>query len=118
MNFQESRWQVVAFLWLIGLLIPTVACGEAGDAAKGESVFKNFCVMCHGPQGKGDGPAAKGLTPPPANLTSEDVRQDPDEELLGIIRNGKPGTAMPPWKTSLSEQQILDVLAYVRSLSQ
>ena len=62
-------------------------------------------------------PLAKGLTPPPANLTSEDVRQDSDEELLGIIRNGKPGTAMPPWKASLSEQQILDVLAYVRSLS-
>ena len=118
MKFKESSLQVVAFLWVIGLWIPGVACGETGDATKGKSVFKNFCVTCHGPQGKGDGPLAKGLTPPPANLTSEDVRQDPDEELLGIIRNGRPGTAMPPWKASLTEQQILDVFAYVRGLSQ
>ena len=117
MRFKEGLVHIVGFLWVAGFLIPSIAFGESGDSTQGERVFKNFCMLCHGPQGKGDGPLAKGLTPPPANLTSEDVRQDSDEELLGIIRNGQPGTAMPPWKASLTEQQILDVLAYVRRLS-
>ena len=117
MKLKVAHRHVIGVLWVFGFFIPSVALAETGDSTKGERVFNNFCVACHGPQGKGDGPLAKDLTPPPANLTSQDVRQDSDEELLGIIRNGQPGTAMPPWKASLTEQQILDVLAYVRRLS-
>ena len=117
MRLKERHGHLVGFLGVFGVLIPSFAFGAPGDSTKGEKVFKQFCVICHGLEGKGDGPMAKGLPSPPANLTSEDVRQDPDEELLGIIRNGRPGTTMPPWKGSLTEQQILDVLAYVRNLS-
>jgi mono/diheme cytochrome c family protein len=48
------------------------AAGSAetkGDAAKGKVSFENTCVACHGPQGKGDGPAAAALDPKPKNLS-------------------------------------------------
>ncbi len=93
--------------------------GNDGDPQKGKVVYERYCMACHGARGKGNGPAAKSLTPPPADLTSADVRGDPDEELLGIIRNGKPRTAMQAWMgKGVSEQGYRDVLAYVRTLSQ
>ena len=54
------------------------------------------------------------LVPPAANLTV--IGEKSDQELLATIKNGRPGTAMPSWKGDLSAQEILDVLAYARSL--
>ena len=105
-------------LAIVGLIWAQSVLGADGDPEKGRTIYENNCMVCHGPTGMGDGPVAKDLMTRPANLTSEDVRNDPDDELFGIIRNGTPGTSMPAWKNDLSEQQILDVLAYVRTLSQ
>lgn len=98
-------------------MLGSPAWGGDGDQAAGAKLYKQHCTLCHGPGGKGDGPVGASLQPPPMDLTSADVRGDSDEELLGIIANGKQGTAMPPWKGTLSEKQMQDVLAYIRSLS-
>ncbi len=90
--------------------------GSLPNPEKGEEIYKTYCVNCHGIQGKGDGPASKMLTPTPANFTSKKTKGKADKELLSIIGNGKPKTAMPPWKNSLSKEQIQDVLAYIRTL--
>ena len=87
--------------------------GSLPNPEKGEEIYKTYCVNCHGIQGKGDGPAGKMLTPTPANFTSKKTKGKADKELLSIIGNGKPKTAMPPWKNSLSKEQIQDVLAYL-----
>ena len=89
---------------------------EQGSLAKGQSVYTTHCLNCHGTMGKGDGPIGKMLIPPAANLTV--LGKKSDQELLKTIQDGRPGTAMPSWKGDLSAQDILDVLSYVRNLSQ
>ncbi len=71
--------------------------------------------MCHGSQGLGDGPMAKASTPPAPNLISRDVKSKKDQDLLAIIADGK-GNGMPAWRGILSDQGLLDIIAYIRSL--
>ena len=103
----------VAVFILGGALI---VAADSGDAQKGKALYEQSCAVCHGAQGKGDSPTGKLLMPPPANLTSAATQKKSDAEIVQIITNGKPPSAMPAFKGQLSEQQILDAVAYVRSL--
>jgi len=82
-----------------------------GNAKK--SVETN-CVSCHGPGGKGDGPASAALPPPkPANWTSEAVQKQTDGEIFWKMSNGR--GAMPPWK-HLPENERWEIVNYIRTL--
>jgi mono/diheme cytochrome c family protein len=59
---------------------------------------------------------ALSLSPRPGNLISAATSAKSDEDLLKIIANGRPRTAMPAWKDELSEEDQRNVLAYIRSL--
>ena len=96
----------------------TVAYAAGGDARKGNAVYEKNCVLCHGPQGRGDGPVGKTINPPAADFTSAASKKKTDAELLATIETGRPPTAMVGWKGQLSESEIQDVLAYVKSLRQ
>ena len=100
---------------MMGLLSPPA--GAAGDPVSGKAIYERLCVTCHGAQGKGDGPAGQMMTPRPADFTNPKIKGKPDSELLKSIQDGRPPTTMPAFKGQLSDQQISDVLAYVRSLS-
>jgi high-affinity iron transporter len=89
---------------------------EIGDPANGKATYVRLCSVCHGDQGKGDGPAGPALRPPAADLTSSKVKGAADAELFQTVQNGKPSTAMIAFKKQLSDQQIHDVVAYIRSL--
>jgi mono/diheme cytochrome c family protein len=97
-------------------LLARPALGASGDPAKGKAAYQQRCLACHGPQGKGDGPTGKVLVPPAADFTSAASRKKTDAELLKIIENGKPPTAMIAWKGELSDEDIRNVLAYVKTL--
>lgn len=84
---------------------------------RGEAVYQANCASCHGAGGQGDGPAATGLNPPPADLTSPLHRSHRPEDLAHWVANGVPGSAMPPFGDTLSDAEIADVVAYVQSLS-
>ncbi len=92
----------------------------AENIAKGKAIFegKGTCFTCHGMEGKGDGPAAVGLDPSPRNFTNaafHAVRSD--GELMYILKNGSPGTAMMPMVGSvINEEEGWLALLYVRSL--
>jgi mono/diheme cytochrome c family protein len=71
------------------------------------------CAPCHGPLGKGDGPAAAALPTKPADWTSEKVQKQTDGEIFWKISNGR--GAMPPWK-SLGEKDRWEIVSFIRSL--
>ncbi len=89
----------------------------AGDPERGRAVYEKLCLACHGAQGAGDGPFGPHLFPPAADYRSSQVKTKSDMELFKAIRDGVPGTAMQSFRKRLSNQQMRDVLAYVRSLS-
>ena len=88
---------------------------DANAAVAGAVTFKTDCVQCHGDDGKGDGPASSSLDPRPANLVA--LRQNVgDDFLYWRINTGVPGTAMPAWRGILNDQQIWELVAYIRTL--
>ena len=99
---------------------------QQDDAENGEIVYARHCTGCHGEDGDGLGPAAERLNPPPRDFTLGQYKiktsafNDPvpnDEDLLRTIRDGMPGTAMPRWADVLSQQQMRDVLAYIKTFA-
>ncbi|MBX3332009.1 MAG: cytochrome c [Nitrospira sp.] len=89
------------------------ALPKGGDSVSGREIYVNTCIRCHGIDGKGT--LGIKLVPPPADLTSSAVQDRLDGTLFRRIHEGKPNTAMGAWKHSLSDEEIWDVLAYVRT---
>ena len=84
----------------------------------GRRLYNNYCVLCHGPNGEGDGKMAKIIkNPPPFNLTKSIM---PDLYLEGIITRG--GAAMgrsprmPIWGEQFSKPEVHSVIMYIKSL--
>lgn len=97
---------------------PETPAEAPATEASGRAVFSANCATCHGESGGGNGPAAVGLEPPPADLTDGTwVTGDGSiEAIKNTIENGSPGTAMIAWKGTLTEAQIDAVARYVKSL--
>ena len=87
----------------------------------GAESFATYCVACHGNEGKGDGPTAATLDPPPADFTdAEMMTMSTDAYLYWRIAEGGLGdpfnSAMPPWKAALTEEQVWQLVTYLRTL--
>jgi len=91
--------------------------GDALSADLGTRVFAQRCVLCHGPEGRGDGPGGKALNPKPRNFhDTAYMRTRTDAQLLDTIHKGK--GAMPKWGGVLSDAEITAVLAHIRELGE
>ena len=76
--------------------------------------YKNLCARCHGDKGDGHGINSIYLDPAPRNLTNaEFMTTKPEERFLKSIHEGVPGTSMPDWGKTLSDDQIKGVFDYV-----
>lgn len=128
----KSMRSLVLGLALLGLLL--AACGgtpaattsapsvPAGDAAKGKTVFEGTCSACHGPDAKGIAGLGKDLT------TSQFAKGLSDADLVAFIKTGRTtsdpanttGVDMPPkgGNPALTDQDLSDVVAYLRTLEQ
>jgi len=93
---------------------PTLAA--SGDPTNGKIIYETNCLICHGERGKGDGLLGATLRPPPTDLTGSQARAKSDTDLLTVIHDGR--GVMPAWKTRLKEQEIQNVLAYIRGLGE
>ena len=95
---------------------------QAQDAAAGQEIYTQYCALCHGPQGKGDGSLSANLDPKPRNHTDGAYMNAlSDAHLLKVIGGGGAAAGlspiMPAWGAILSAQQIQDVVAFVRTLA-
>ena len=91
-----------------------LAVGE-GDrfARRGAEVFARNCAGCHGPEGRGDGPAAVALTPAPRNLT---IARFSDRRLSESLWNGVRGSSMPPWN-DLTAGDLRGLIAFLGTIA-
>lgn len=95
----------------------------SGDPAAGATQYKTFCESCHGPGGNGEGPAAAALNPKPAKHNDGAYMNGlTNDHLKKVISEGGAAVGKSPlmaaWGGVLSEQQVMDVIAYVRTLAE
>jgi mono/diheme cytochrome c family protein len=88
---------------------------NADSVAIGQTLYQENCLPCHGPAGKGDGPVGLTLNPRPADLSAHAVPGvHTDGQLFDWISNGFPGSVMPAFKNSLTEDQRWNLINYLR----
>ncbi len=92
--------------------------GDVAAVAQGGTLYSaQGCAVCHGEKGKGDGAAAGGLPVRPPDFTSRErmiTRSDPD--LFWAITRGREKSQMPAYGQKLSENEVWDLVNYLRSL--
>jgi mono/diheme cytochrome c family protein len=85
----------------------------------GKEIYLKYCSTCHGEKGKGDGPASASLDPKPEKLNANQAGLS-DAYLYWRIAEGgsmEPfKSGMPPWKAILSEEQIFQIITFLRTL--
>lgn len=121
MNGAKLVSSLLLFLFLIMAARVSVAA-EKGDPKAGKARFDLLCASCHGATGKGDGPAAAALSPKPRNhADGKYMNALTDKYLFDIIKGGGAGLGksplMPPWASQLNDQDIWNVVAYIRTLA-
>jgi mono/diheme cytochrome c family protein len=112
--------RLIAGLGAIAIIACAVAPVRAADMAAAKQNYDTFCVKCHGPGGKGDGPAAATLSVSPRNFTDcAKMGKISDETLFNVIKNGGASVGlskdMQAWSTGFEDSEIHDLVAYVRS---
>jgi len=115
----------VTFLFLalhLTALAGSPAYAES-DPTEGKHLFKHYCAVCHGISGKGNGLNADSLGDVhPTDLTNSEFDKYDDQEVYEVIEGG--GAAvdisyyMPPFGAVFSEDQINNIVAYIRTLSE
>jgi mono/diheme cytochrome c family protein len=120
----NMRW-IAGIILALAMAAPALAAEEyppketlEASIYRGEIVYYNYCVLCHGLTAEGNGRAAKMYNPKPANLVLSD-KNDLYKEM--IIRRGGEAMGrskfMPPWGNELTDEQITDVIAYLASIN-
>jgi mono/diheme cytochrome c family protein len=108
-------------------LPPKKRAVDPQSVARGQSIYLQNCAPCHGATGEGNGPLSREYDPPPTNLVASGVRvstkgldvaiEMPHYSSRLVKERVTTGNReMPPWKEILTEQEIDDVVAYVRHL--
>lgn len=126
-----TRFWTTCFL-AAAFLAPGVALA-AGDVEAGREKFQALCASCHGPEGKGDGPTGKALAaagqPAPRDLskgnfkfdTDDDGKAGTDTDIKNVITKGAMaygGSAMMAPVAGLSDQDLDNLVAFIRSLKE
>jgi mono/diheme cytochrome c family protein len=94
----------------------------APDAEAGQADYALYCASCHGARGEGDGPIAQTLDPKPSKHSDGKVMNAlTDDYLVKVIGEGGQAVGkssmMAPWGGTLSDEQIRNVVAFIRSLA-
>ena len=104
----------------MGMLVGSPLWGDGGDPKKGEYWYREAdCGKCHGKKGRGDGPSGVTLNPKPADFCTS-TKHPTDADRIKMIKGGGIGMGhspdMPAWGEVLEQQDIVDIVAYIRTL--
>jgi len=114
---------MVPLLVFLALLLAGPAPAQPqGDAKNGRELYAEKCVLCHGGKGEGWDWAKKVAKPPvPVPDLAEVVPERSDEYLFNVVKNGGEAVErtrfMPAFGFQLTDQEVWDLVAYMRSLS-
>src|SRR5215471_17834674 len=122
-GMRYPRKGVVTFV-LVGLILIVGSAQRvmgAGNVDAGGKLYQARCSPCHGADGKAATPTAQALNPKPRDHTDGAyMNQLSNEHLAKVIKNGGPSVGkspmMPP-QTDLTDQQLEDLIAFVRTLA-
>src|SRR6266404_2130880 len=103
---------------LLAILVLAGVQASVALAQTAQDIYTQKCAPCHGANGKGDGPAGKFLNPPPKDFATA-LNGKGDDWIAKVITQGGPAVglspAMPP-STGLSDDQIKDLIQYIKKL--
>jgi len=107
-------------LALVATVGVALVSASAGGSLRGQKKYQSYCASCHGSDGKGNGTAASGLNPPPANLANcAKMKMRTDEFIYEVIAKGGSAeglsSAMPEWSAAFKDRQIHGLVEYSRS---
>jgi cytochrome c oxidase cbb3-type subunit 3 len=98
-------------LWII----TSAFLAEQPTVDIGKEIYKEKCKVCHGERGNVNPFAASVLDPPPRNFTLEKSKQELSKNrMIQSVTEGRPGTAMMPWKDVLTQIEIQSVVNFIR----
>ncbi|MEO6965225.1 MAG: cytochrome c [Acidobacteriaceae bacterium] len=103
----KNRFKLVLLGSMVALMVTTVSAQTSGA-----DIYKAKCQMCHGADGSGNTPAGKAMKAHP--FDSPDVIKMSDSELIAVVKDGK--ERMPAFGEKLTDAQIKNVVAYIRTL--
>src|SRR5262249_46448608 len=83
---------------------------------RGGAVFANFCQVCHGPLGQGNGPVTQGGFPPPASLSADRAVRMKDGQMFHVLTYGQGN--MPSFNAQLSQADRWSAILYIRLLQE
>ena len=89
--------------------------GNNSKSTETKALYITNCSPCHGDKGRGDGPAAQGLNPKPADHTSAAVQSETDGAIFWKLSEGR--NPMPGYKKIFSEEQRWELINYIRTLT-
>lgn len=96
------------------IIMSTFLTGQP-DLDVGKKIYKERCKVCHGENGNVNPFAASVLSPSPRNFTLEKSKQELSKaRMIHSVSEGRPGTAMMPWKSILTSAEIQSVVSYIR----
>lgn len=106
--------------WMIEPAYPTSFAQSpiayaAPSIERGAALYAGHCVLCHGAEGRGDGPAARDLPVKPADLTAAHLLAHSEGDLFWWISHGRAGGAMPGFADALSAPERWDVINFIRA---
>ncbi len=100
-----------------GAMLFVAAAARGARAEDGKALFDKNCKSCHGEAGKGDGPAAKALKPPPEDFATG-AKSMSEADIVTAIKDGKVGDKKhPAFGAKLNEEQLKAVAQHVKQLA-
>jgi mono/diheme cytochrome c family protein len=129
-NLLRGHWVVVLLALTLGLVLPPLGPArpataqddspvpaDAASLARGQEIYGQMCAVCHGIQGRGDGPLARTMVPRPADFRVHMAEGHTPAQLFEWTSFGVPETAMPGYAGDLSEVDRWSVINYLQTFA-